>query len=41
MATAHATSDDGRKLSASSPKSAVPPGSIPRGVNFVLGGLAG
>lgn len=32
---------DGRKLAAASPKSKVPPGAIPRGANFVLGGLAG
>lgn len=30
-----------RKLAATSPKSHVPPGAIPRGANFVLGGLAG
>lgn len=34
--------DDGsRYLSAASPKSRVPAGAIPKGVNFVLGGLAG
>lgn len=31
----------GRKLAATSPKSKVPPGAIPRKANFVLGGLAG
>lgn len=31
---------EGRKLAAS-PSSIVPPGFIPRGVNFILGGLAG
>lgn len=32
---------DVRVLSAASPKSRIPPGAIPRRVNFVLGGLAG
>ena len=31
----------GRKLAATSPKSQVPVGAIPRRANFVLGGLAG
>ncbi|XP_003386705.1 PREDICTED: mitochondrial 2-oxoglutarate/malate carrier protein-like isoform X2 [Amphimedon queenslandica] len=32
---------DSRTISAASPKSRVPPGAIPRQVNFALGGLAG
>ena len=32
---------DARVLSTASPKSRIPPGAIPRRVNFVLGGLAG
>ena len=32
---------EGRQLAALSPKSLIPPGAIPRGANFVLGGLAG
>lgn len=31
----------GRKLAATSPKSQVPAGAIPRKANFMLGGLAG
>lgn len=32
---------EGRRLAAATPSSLVPPGFIPRGVNFILGGLAG
>ena len=39
MATREET--EKRKLAATSPKSVVPPGAIPRGVNFILGGMAG
>lgn len=33
--------EDGRQLSVASTKTVVPPGAIPRAVNFALGGMAG
>ncbi len=33
--------DKGRPLAAKSPKTVIPSGAIPRGANFVLGGMAG
>ena len=34
-------SPDQQRVAAASPKSHVPPGAIPKSVNFLLGGMAG